>query len=399
MVNTGDVAGLRHLGHSDLGGPGDGMQIMYAKDHLYVGRPSGGTPLLVVNVSDSANPKVVAETPAYPGTWIAKSQVYDNMLLVNYEQKRQLDTDGRTGWGVFDISTPSAPREICYVNTGGRGVHRMWWAGERYCYMSGRPEGFSGRMIQIYDMLSPEKPELVGQWWTPGLWTAGNEEPQKPRNNGAMTQIHHGVHHGGRLYCGHGSAGVIILNVENPAKPEVVSELEWEAGQGGATHTTVPLPGRKLLAVVDEGLSYRPADLFPDDHLEYRPISVQLKPENPKYLRVVDISDEKKPRALSKWRPDPDIYEKRPGRSGPHNLHENRPGTYRGEDLLFATFYNAGLHVLDISDPENIKPKARFIPETSSKAGLWINDLVVAEDGRIFTTDRFDGGVNILEMT
>jgi hypothetical protein len=161
----------------------------------------------------------------------------------------------------------------------------------------------------------------------------------------------------------------------------------------------VPLPGRKLLAVVDEGLSYRPADLFPDDHLEYRPISVQLKPENPKYLRVVDISDEKKPRALSKWRPDPDIYEKRPGRSGPHNLHENRPGTYRGEDLLFATFYNAGLHVLDISDPENIKPKARFIPETSSKAGLWINDLVVAEDGRIFTTDRFDGGVNILEMT
>ena len=66
--------------------------------------------------------------------------------------------------------------------------------------------------------------------------------------------------------------------------------------------------------------------------------------------------------------------------------------------MLFATFYNAGLYVLDISDPETPKPKAHFIPETSNKAGVWTNDLVVAEDGRIFTTDRVGGGVHILEM-
>ncbi len=94
------------------------------------------------------------------------------------------------------------------------------------------------------------------------------------------------------------SAGVLILDVKTPAKPEVVCELEWEPGQGGATHTTVPLPERKLLAVVDEALSYRPLDLFPPDHLEYREISVQPNPENPKFLRVVDIADERNPRVL-----------------------------------------------------------------------------------------------------
>ena len=398
MTSAGDIAGLRLLGHSDLGGPGDGMQIMYSNDHIYVGRPSPGTPLLIVNVSNPAQPAVVGEVPAYPSTWIAKCQVHGDFMLVNYEQKRNLHPQGRTGWGVFDISTPDAPREISYVDTGGRGVHRMWWAGERHCYASARPDGFGGRMLQIYDMNSPESPELVGQWWSPGLWTAGGEDAQTPRNNGALTQIHHGIHHDGRLYCGHGSAGVLILDVENPAKPEVVSELEWDPGQGGATHTTVPLPSRKLLAVVDEGLSYRPADLFSADHLEYRAISVQPKPENPKFLRVVDIADERNPRVLAKWRPDPEIFEKRPGRSGPHNLHENRPGTCQEDGLLFATFYNAGLHVLDIGDPGNPKSIAHFIPETSNKVGVWTNDLVVTEGGRIFTTDRIDGGVHILEM-
>jgi hypothetical protein len=398
MTSHGDIEGLRLLGHSDLGGPGDGMQIMYAKNHLYVGRPSPGNPLLIVKVSDPANPVLVGEVPPFPGTWIAKSQIYGDLLLVNYEQKRDLNPKGRTGWGVFDVSIPSTPREISFVNTGGRGIHRMWWAGERYCYMSARPEGFGGRMLQIYDLNAPENPELVGQWWSPGLWKAGGEGEQIPRNNGALTQLHHGIHHEGKLYCGHGSAGMLILNVEKPEKPEVVSELEWEAGQGGATHTTVPLPDRNLLAVVDEGLSYRPADLYPADHLEYRAISVRPEPENPKYLRIVDIADERYPRELSKWRPDPDIFAKRPGRSGPHNLHENRPGTYKGEDLIFATFYNAGLQVLDISNPNKPKPKAHFIPKTDNKEGVWTNDLVVAEDGRIFTTDRVGGGVHILEL-
>jgi hypothetical protein len=405
MVNVAEIdvrseiSGMRHLGFSDLGGPGDGMQTIYWKNHLYVGRPSAGKPLLILDVSDPRRPRLVGEVPAYASTWTAKCQIFGDLMLVNYEQKRNLHPDGRIGFAVYDISDPTAPREISYVNTGGRGVHRMWWAGERYAYMSARPEGFGGRMLQIYDMQVPAKPELVGQWWTPGLWKAGGEAAQPRRNNGALTQLHHGVHHNGRLYCGHGSAGLLILDVENPTAPKVVSELEWEAGQGGATHTATPLPGRKLVAVLDEALSYRPAQLFPEDHVEFRKVSLSPTPENAKYVRLVDVTDERNPCVLSKWRPDPDIYMKRPGRSGPHNLHENRPGAYQGEDLLFGTYYNAGLHVLDISDPANPKPRAHFVPQTSYYAGVWTNDLCVAREGRIFITDRVGGGVHILELT
>lgn len=392
-----DIKGLKLLGHSDLGGPGDGMQVMYGKGHAFVGRPSPGTPFLIIDVRNPADPRIVAELPAYPGTWMPKCQLYGDLLVVNYEQRRDINPAGRTGWGVVDVSNPASPREICYVDTGGKGVHRMWWAGERYCFASTRPAGFEGRMLQVYDMARPEAPQLAGQWWTPGLHSAGGEPEQAPRANGAVTQIHHGIAHGDRLYCGHGPAGLLILDIADPKHLTVAGELEWP-GEGGATHTALPLPSRGLVAVVDEAQSYRPPDLFPVGDREYRAGSANpTKPEKPKYLRIIDVADETSPKVLGKWRPDPEIFGQRAGRYGPHNLHENRPGAYRGETMVFGTFFNAGLHVIDTSDPADPQSVAHFIPDAGDK-GVWTNDLVVGEDGLILVTDRANLGMHILEM-
>ena len=38
------------------------------------------------------------------------------------------------------------------------------------------------------------------------------------------------------------------------------------------------------------------------------------------------------------------------GHFGPHNIHENRPGSFQSETLIFATYQNAGVRVYDISD-------------------------------------------------
>ena len=47
---------------------------------------------------------------------------------------------------------------------------------------------------------------------------------------------------------------------------------------------------------------------------------------------------------------------------GPHNLHENRPGSFQSEDLIFATYHNAGLRVYDIRDAFQPKEVAYFVP-------------------------------------
>ena len=38
------------------------------------------------------------------------------------------------------------------------------------------------------------------------------------------------------------------------------------------------------------------------------------------------------------------------GKFGPHNLHENRPGSFQSETLIFATYQNAGVRVFDIKN-------------------------------------------------
>ena len=38
------------------------------------------------------------------------------------------------------------------------------------------------------------------------------------------------------------------------------------------------------------------------------------------------------------------------GTFGPHNLHENRPGSMQSEETIFATYNNAGVRVFDIRE-------------------------------------------------
>ena len=53
-----------------------------------------------------------------------------------------------------------------------------------------------------------------------------------------------------------------------------------------------------------------------------------------------DISGRRKTLIISRIR----------GHFGPHNIHENRPGSFVSSDLIFATYQNAGVRVFDIRD-------------------------------------------------
>lgn len=44
-------------------------------------------------------------------------------------------------------------------------------------------------------------------------------------------------------------------------------------------------------------------------------------------------------------------YASEPGHLWPHNLHENRPGSFVSSDIIFATYQNVGIRAFDIRDP------------------------------------------------
>jgi len=370
---------IRLIGHSDLNGYGDGMQLMLKENYLFVGHLSRmGTTIL--DVSDPTAPRVVHQLKNPPNIHTHKVQIFDNILIVNFEKyPKTADPPERTGIQILDISDPSNPYEIGFFSTGGKGVHRVWYTGGDYAYMSAKPDGFTDQIMLIVDVSDPTRPREVSRWWIPGMWAAGGEKPTWPE------ELRYAAHHPhvwqNRAYWGFWDAGLIIMDISDPANPKKISQLAWAPDEGGNTHTAMPLPNRNLLIVTDES----------------------TKPEcqeSPRRVRVVDISDETQPKVISMFPEPQGDFCQRGLRFGPHNLHENHLGSFISDQIIYVTYFNAGLRVVDISDAESSKEIAYYIPRTpEGQQAIQTNDVFVAKNGLIYISDRVNGGVDILELT
>jgi hypothetical protein len=227
----------------------------------------------------------------------------------------------------------------------------------------------------IVDVSDPTSPTEVGRWWWPGMWEAGGEVPDWPGTEDRIA--HHAMVWGDRAYLGMWDSGMVILDITDPTAPSRVSHLSWQ--EGGHTHTCLPMPDRDLVIVTDEAIT---EDCVGPPHM----------------VRVVDTSDETAPfvRAICPV-PEGDFCE-RGLRFGAHCLHENRPGSYRSQEIVFVTYFNAGLRVYDLADPDRPTEIAHWIPECPPRQkAAQINDVFVAEDHTVYVTDRVNGGVYILE--
>jgi hypothetical protein len=360
------VSGFRHVSHSGLGGCGDGMQVVREGDALYVahyGKSGMGT--TVLDVSAPAAPRVVLQLAAPPGTHTHKVQVADGLMLVNEERFRE-SAEWSAGLVVYDVSEPLAPRRIGRWECGGDGVHRIVWTGGRYAQMSATPPGHSDRIWVVVDLADPEHPVEAGRWEL--------EEPAPP---GKRYAAHHALAEGDLAFMGYCDAGLVVLDVADATRPRTLGRVAWEPG--GGTHTCLPLPGRRLVVVTDEQL--------------------QDGPGAPRrYVRVVDVSDPAAPRIRSVCPEPGGEFDALPLRYGPHNLHENRAGSYRSARLAFVTYFNAGLRVYDLADPERPAEVAWWVPDAPAGQGAaQTNDLFVEAGARVWLTDRFAGGLDCLE--
>jgi hypothetical protein len=127
-------------------------------------------------------------------------------------------------------------------------------------------------------------------------------------------------------------------------------------------------------------------------------------PPNEKRIWVIDVREEWRPVTVSSF-PEPTppgggSYYDLPGLFGPHNLHENPPGSFESEELIFGTYNNAGVRAWDISDPFRPEGVAHFVwPTPEGCEAPHANDLYVDVDRHVYVTDRRGGGLYILEFT
>ena len=389
MSSVVDAHRMRLVGHIDLDGKGDCMHVNVVDGVAFIGH-MGYTDLgtSIVDVSVPSQPKLITQIPRPPGTHSHKVQVVGTTLVVNHERNRfepEPPATWSAGLAVFDVSDPARPEQIGFYETAGAGVHRMaWWEGP-IAYLSASDEGYEGRFLHVVDLSDPSNPKQVGRWWLPGQHRGGGEAPDwvsatEPGSGdeGRQVMLHHGLPYGDRLYCGYWDGGLVVLDIEDPANPRLVSRLQFGEDSRN-THTAFRPPGRDILVVTDEQIT--------------RWIGVQ------RHVRIVDVSDERNPRVIARL-PVPDGARHTEGiRWGPHNLHEMRPGSYVDPNIIFLTYFAGGLRVYDISDAEHPVEVAHFVPSApAGRTAIQLNDVTATPDGLVYVTDRHAGGLYVVEL-
>jgi len=395
---------IRHLSYSDQGGRPDGVQVMVNRRHVYVGHMfSDG-----VTILDAADPrrlKPVGFFTAGVNTRTHHLQVADDLLLLanganivamqsydnmrGYFENALVDsitkkTKFRAGLSIHDISKPSEMREIAYLEMPGFGINRLWWTCGRYAYVSAHFDGYTDHILCIVDLQNLTKPEIISTWWLPGMHRAGGEPSTLAP--GKRVALHHMIVAGDRGYGAWRDGGFTIHDISDRTKPKLLSRINWSPPFPGGTHTPLPLPGRNLAVVADEANAEKCAKgLFHTFVVDVR------APENP-----VPISTLPTPTGRDFCGP---------GTFGPHNLHENRPGSFQSEETLFATYNIAGVRVFDIKDAFAPKEIASWVPPTPKKLidprpnvslAAKCADIFVAKDGLIYVSD-WNAGLNVLQ--
>lgn len=383
-----------------FGGIGEGMGMHKTKDGrriMWLGHEGPPKNFTAVDVTDPKKPKVVCQTDLPHSKMRSNSiEVVGDYMIVSHQIRGVEPPYKPAGFTIWDISKPEEPREISHYDTSGPhsyGVHCTWCVDGEFVHISSgagdfEPNDMNDHQIyQIVDIRNPSKPVEAGRWWYPGQKKGETPLPRHPKFDSGYRphNISWYPQRPDRAYVAYLDGGVVVLDISDKAHPKEISRLNYSPPFNGFTHTAMPLYSRGLMVVTDECTQ--------DDGKDW-----------PKLSWIVDMRDEKNLVPISTLpMPPVEVFAKRGGRYGSHNLHENYPSelSFKSDTIIAATFFNGGVRVYDTSNQYQPQEVAYFVPSApklSPKGAVQINDVYIDDRGIVFAGDRFSGGLYILEM-
>jgi len=385
---------VRLVGHSDLNGWGDAFQIQVHNGLCYVAASGakGHNGMTILDVSDPTKPRVLHQIDDGPGARTHKVlRINDGILLTNSEKRRDSEApEVKGGLRIFDLKDPAKPKFLKYIETGGIGIHRPIYDRKRnLLYSSGFQEGFAGAILLIHDMKDPWNPELIGRGWIEGQHVDGGEKPSWDKTRiGRRCHLHEGNPYGNHVTCGFWDAGIAMFDTTEPTKPEFL----WRQNP----HETHGWPGCYHTFLVPEG--------SPFGIVAQETTSINCE-QPPAFITFYDLRNYQEPLPISTFMP----YEIDPvtmlpldkrwcttgGRYGAHNIWLDMTR----DDLLYICWFNAGLRIVDWSNPFNPKEVGYYIPAGTEECPYpQSNDVYVdRQTGLIYLADRWGLGLHILE--
>ncbi|MCU1546883.1 MAG: hypothetical protein JWP30_1983 [Homoserinimonas sp.] len=392
-------SGIDFVGYHDLDErPAFKLALQVVDERWYLYATHFWEPRLsILDVTDPTDMQLVGaiEGPEHTATW--QVQVADGLLIQGLEPRPaawggESDDAFDEGIRIWDVSVPAKPALVSHWRTGARGVHRNHYAGGRYVHVAASRQGFDGNIYVILDIERPHHPVEVGSWYLPEQRIIEGETPVRRVSLHGPPYVS-----GDRAYLGYGAAGLIIVDISDVTAPSLVSHLEIGAAFSSmiALHTAIPVRGREIVLVNTEAIA-------------------EMSEEAYNFAGIVDVHDESAPRLISLLPipvPGPEAaypnFSRRGGRFGPHNQHHSQdlPELFQSANMMFMTWFNAGLRVYDTSDPYLPVEVAWYLPDDPvERRGLLPKTLVTqSEDvlvdarGYIYFSDK-NHGIHAVRM-
>ena len=414
-VYTSESYRTQLVGFSDLQGR-ETLQVELRGDWCFVGHHVGnrfnpisgqaednGTTIL--DVSDPNNPTIVAHIPGAPGANCRAVQVLTNHHDGNDYLIRNHETATEWSFQVFKITDRSNPEFVSSLAGTPAGLltraHKGWWDAATGLYFGSACEpGFRrGGHLVIWDLSDPYNPSYVSNHWLPG------QKLTEPAPDGGSPNLHHPVVDmaNKKVYLSYAVGGnVAVLDINDISNPKTILDFTIDPHSRGP-HTSLPIYGHKCPNFTPGFGDIRDFIVFVNEASD---AEFQCR-EVRKMLFMLDVTTWNKPMLVDTFRvPDGDFY-RCGGRFGPHQYAETRDGKlYSLKDnnnLLFVAYFGAGLRILDLSDPYDMKEVGYFIPKTTEttvprrKVVIQTNDVDIDYRGLAYITDRAGTGLHVIE--
>ncbi len=355
----------------------------------------------VVDVTNPADPKYLKFIPGPANSWTIQVTFHDNLLLTALQTKPPSwgGTEGKPGGDgviLWDISDPVNWKKLSEWQTGGTGTHRDSYPGGKYAYLSAGMPGYRGHILVVLDVSDPAHPKEAGRWSMPGQKTS-DPKPDGPEGFHGPAN----VSPDGKMIATGYAPAVVNLDISDVANPKLIGKVVMSppfANVGSQSlHTVLPLWDRNLLFASSEASASHCAEAL-------------------NFAGLIDNKDPKAPRLISLFplpKPPEDAPYKnfceKPGRFGPHNVNQeiHLPDVEKPGNLIYLTYFNAGLRVFDIKDPVQPVETGWFIPPQPTKRlgpqppDALVNqteDVLVDTRGYVYVDDKH-WGLFILKYT
>jgi hypothetical protein len=326
-----------------------------------------GSGFVSVDVSDPANPTVVGEAA---GLQSPDGEDVREVLDVKYDDGQLLvptaaQGGGPRGFYLYDVSDPANPTQVGdWFARPENGIHNSALV-DGVAYLT---TGFALE-VDIVDVSGDSFERLAT--WEPGDW---NEDWARPRN----APLHDLYVQDGVAYCAYWDAGVFLVDVSDPANPSFVSrvgeytlEENLELSQaayiepGGNAHYVTVNEDATLLAEGGESWDIDPSD----------------DSGGPSGITLYDVTDAANPERVGHV--DPPVSRSNAYRGGTWTTSHNFE---LRNDRLYASWYQGGVSVHDVSDPANPERLAWWASPT--ERAFWT--ARVAKPGEFFVASSYE---------